>query len=248
MPANQTSSAAFYLLLGDGRALGQIKQPDFRTATVLEFQIPSGMVRLFADSLRLRKGLLPFRNVSLVMLDYRLNEIFRYSWRQATVTQVEFPAVNINANQALVFSVKLSVIVNAQSTPASKKPSPPIYLGGSPDTLLASNIFRFRIDGLEAASDSVSQVGKFTIGQSATGDLFIAVAHERLAEPFRSWLQYGNAPKGGYLNYLSFSLDSVFKVNFTGLRIRRIEPAITTLASSPAKIYLACSGAALAPA
>ena len=71
MPANSSQSvAAFYLLYGDGRLLGAIRNPRFQTATLMTVQITWDMVSLFADNVRL-----PFHNVSLVMVDTRFNDL-----------------------------------------------------------------------------------------------------------------------------------------------------------------------------
>jgi hypothetical protein len=245
MPAvsNQSNSAAGYLLLGDGRNIGAIAKPSFQTATSLAFQISSGIVSLFYDSLSSRKGCLPFQTGAMVILGYDLKEIMRYSWRRAVVTQIDFPALDALTNKQIVFSVNLSVMdITEGSLDTATASSQAAHLGGHRNKIIASFIFRLRIDGLESACVSVSEIGGFAVGQRGSGDLTIAVVHEGLAEPFRNWLRSGNAPKSGSLDYLYTDLDTAFTVNFTGLQIRSVEPAFTTLSSNPARIHLTYSG------
>jgi hypothetical protein len=207
------------------------------------------MLRLFSDSFGLKKGCLPFDNLSLIILDTSLNEMMRYSWRQARVTQIDFLKLDVQSNKLLHFFIWLSVVVDTRSTPAAKRsgsspylpkvspPSPPKRRADP----LPSFAFRLRIDGLESACEFISAIETFTVTPDGTGSLVVVLVPEGLANPFRDWLQNGNSPQSGHLDYLDTSLRTALKLNFTGLRVQTIVPALTTFSSGPARITLSYS-------
>jgi len=252
MPARSDPdpAALAYQLLGDGRTLGFITNPVFRTTTSLAFQIPASMVRLFAESISLRKGILPFVDVSMVIRDTALHELMRYSWCPAAVTQVDSPALDLSGSRSLVFSAGLSVVENTQrnvanNTSSSSADNP----GHSRVDAFGRYLFRLRIDGLESsACSAVSEVSAFSLTPGGTGNLDLTIVHEGTAEPFRNWLQSGNASKAGHLDYLTTALDVGLRINFSALRVRSVDPPLTTFSPTPAKVRLSYVGIRLAPA
>jgi hypothetical protein len=238
MPRNPDPVAAAYVLKGDGTELGFVLNPTFLTVNSVGFQISANMLKLFADRFGPKKGCLPFQNLSLVILDYSLHEMARYSWSQAMVTEIDFPGLDLTANKLINFFVWLSVVTDTRSTPAQKpRGSASSQPKGRIDPL-ACFLFRLRIDGLEPACDAVSTIDAFTVTLDGAGSLVLGMAHEGSAEPFRDWLNNDNSPKSGTLEYLDTHLRTFFTLNFTGLRVQTVAPAITTYSASPATITL----------
>jgi hypothetical protein len=63
-------------------------------------------------------------------------------------------------------------------------------------------IFRIqsKIDGLNAAEWNVSKIGDFAIRPGGSEDPVLTATPEKLADPFRSWLNSQNSPRAGTLN------------------------------------------------
>ncbi len=243
------TSASAYKLLGDGRMLCAPGNPSFVAQTRLVAQVSQPLITLYGECLRLRKGSLPYQTGALVGLNFGLQEVFRYSWRQAAVEQIQVPAADLGSSKVMAFKARLSLpgIVLGDlprgAAPASTVPVPlpqesPVY----------AFLFRLRITGLEDASRLVTEVGPFNVGLDAPGDVSFTIPHDGSSGPFRDWLQSGNGARSATLEFLATNLASVvLKFQFLGLRIRSIDPAYSTFSMNPARLNMNFQSVTIVP-
>lgn len=238
MSADIDTNAFCCHVIADGVTIGYFQKFSFPTINSFSFECPLGGERLFVDGLLKANGLLPYGQWTVVIFNSALRELRRYAWRHARVTLIRFPAVDNQFPKYIRFNVDLAFSLDVphsrQSVNAAARPM---------RDLMQTCFIRLKIDGLEQSEWSVQKIDGFDVcasGQTYKTVVFYATP-EALADPFRNWLANGNASRSGLLEILSPALKSLIGVQFTGLRVRTVTPALSSYSPGPAKMEFSYS-------
>ena len=251
---------ATYLLEAGGRKLGCVEIPFLPLlgagvhavpiVTTVTFEFSGvGMAPQFYSALNSGSHM-PIQNWSLVSLGRYAEELARWSWNHTRVDRLLFPpALQTGAG---LFVVRFAVTGLRQSDEKVSKSGAHVraYTPYDKQPLLRPAWFVFTIDGLEEACSHVSEVTCLALGQEESS-FVIRLYHETSADPFRDWLQQGNMPKSGSLQYLILGVASgsaIFKVSFSGLQVVYVVPAVTMNSLSSGEVRLSFSGVSFGPA
>jgi hypothetical protein len=190
---------------------------------------------------------MPFRRWSLLALDLSLEVVLRYNWRQTRVTRIRFPALENQSSKPLRCSIECAVTGVEQASPttggaASGHANSARHADSARKDPLPNFLMKWQIDGLEGLGFNISKIDSFEIRNGGPADLVLTATPEKMADPFRSWLNSGASPRAGTLTLLNTALQPSLSLQFTGMRVRTVAPALTTDSPGPGTVHLSYSG------
>jgi len=228
--APTTSAVSWYLEIADGCA-GRLNSAQFPTTTSLVIGVGSNMSKSFYSWMT-RGG-----DGAVVTVDSSGKVLYKDLFR-GKISQIQLPACDA-ASQNTSYVVMTMLVADVKSvTPGGH------YSGITvPAKPIMARDFKFSVPGVDGFQ-YVSSVTGLSIGNTPPA-MAIQLVESR-AGAIRSWLQNGNSPKGGSLQYLGPSLTtSIFTVEFESLRVGNIVPAFPTNPNQKITVNLKAASAIL---
>lgn len=169
---------------------------------------------------------------AILLLDYDYRERSRIDWKEAVITEVEFPGADASVKDP----PRVRVTIQPQSTRTavgSGAKYQPKSTGKPTAKGSAGSAFRFTVSGLELACIKVAEVAPFAVRHGRERDVADVVfwLAESEAAPFVQWFDdfviNGNNSAGqertATLSFLGHSLtQELLRIDFRGLGIFRV--------------------------